>query len=102
MVLPDQAHIGGKLIDDYNVKEAHKWGIGYNSDMSGFAPDAVLTSAMWNWGPLYKRIVEEVRAGDIIAFGGLEEIRISDTIAAALINEPTRMRSRFPMATPPG
>jgi len=45
------------------AQEAGKWGIGYNSDMSGFAPDVVLTSAMWNWGPLYSRVVDEVRAG---------------------------------------
>ncbi len=45
------------------AQEAGAWGIGYNSDMSGFAPNAVLTSAVWNWAPLYTRVTEEVRAG---------------------------------------
>ena len=29
-----------------------KW-VGYNTDMSEFAPDAWLTAAIWNWGPYY-------------------------------------------------
>jgi basic membrane protein A len=37
--------------------------IGYNSDMSAFAPKAHLTAAVWNWTPLYKEIVESVKAG---------------------------------------
>ena len=45
------------------AQEAGAWGIGYNSDMSTFAPEAVLTSAMWNWAPLYTRLVNEVRDG---------------------------------------
>ena len=45
------------------AQEAGAWGIGYNSDMSAFAPGAVLTSAMWNWAPLYTQAVEQVRGG---------------------------------------
>lgn len=37
--------------------------IGYNSDMAAFAPKAHLTAAVWNWTPLYKEIVESVKAG---------------------------------------
>ena len=29
-----------------------KW-VGYNTDMSEFAPDAWLTAAIWDWGPFY-------------------------------------------------
>ena len=40
-----------------------KYSIGYNSDMARFAPKAHLTSAVWNWTPLYEATVQEVRAG---------------------------------------
>jgi basic membrane protein A len=37
--------------------------IGYNDDMSRFAPDAWLTAPVWDWGPYYTRTVQEVRDG---------------------------------------
>jgi basic membrane protein A len=40
-----------------------KYGIGYNSDMSSFAPKAVLTSAIWNWGVHYTDVVQQVQQG---------------------------------------
>lgn len=36
---------------------------GFNSDMSSFAPDAWLTATVWEWGPTYTRIAEEVWDG---------------------------------------
>jgi basic membrane protein A and related proteins len=39
------------------------YGIGYNADMSALAPNAVLTSVIWNWGPYYIDIVESVMDG---------------------------------------
>lgn len=42
---------------------AGKWSIGYDSDMRAFVGDSVLTSPVWNWGPKYVSIVEEVMAG---------------------------------------
>lgn len=45
------------------AEEAGAYGIGYNTDMSKFAPKAVLTSAVWNWGPYYKKTVEAVKNG---------------------------------------
>ncbi len=39
------------------------YSVGYNNDMSNFAPDAHLTSPIWNWGPYYERIAKEVMAG---------------------------------------
>ncbi|QGY41085.1 BMP family ABC transporter substrate-binding protein [Pseudodesulfovibrio cashew] len=41
------------------AEEAGAYAIGYNSDMSSFAPKANLTSAIWNWGPAYVKTVEE-------------------------------------------
>ncbi|KPJ78959.1 MAG: hypothetical protein AMJ54_01240 [Deltaproteobacteria bacterium SG8_13] len=45
------------------AQEKGVYSVGYNSDMSAFAPKAHLTAPVWNWGPLYKQIVEQVRKG---------------------------------------
>ena len=45
------------------AEERGAYGVGYNADMSPLAPDAVLTSAIWNWGPYYIDIVESVMNG---------------------------------------
>lgn len=43
------------------AEERGKYSIGYNTDMSKMAPKAVLTSAVWNWGPYYVDTVKAVR-----------------------------------------
>lgn len=45
------------------AQERGKFGIGYNLDMSNAAPNAVLTSAIWNWGPYYVKTVQAVQNG---------------------------------------
>ncbi|AKX94775.1 BMP family ABC transporter substrate-binding protein [Neomoorella thermoacetica] len=45
------------------AQERGAYGIGYDSDMSQFAPNATLTSPVWNWGPYYVKIVEAVKNG---------------------------------------
>jgi basic membrane protein A and related proteins len=45
------------------AQQRGKYCIGYNSDMSMYAPKAHLTAAVWNWAPLFEAIVKEVRAG---------------------------------------
>jgi basic membrane protein A len=37
--------------------------VGYNDDMSRFAPDAWLTAPVWDWGPYYISVVEAIRDG---------------------------------------
>jgi basic membrane protein A len=39
-----------------------RW-VGYNDDMSRFAPEAWLTAPVWDWGPFYIKTVEDVIAG---------------------------------------
>ena len=39
------------------------YSVGYNSDMSTFAPKAHLTAPIWNWGPYYVKIIEQVQKG---------------------------------------
>jgi len=45
------------------AQEAGAYSVGYNSDMSSFAPKAHLTSAIWNWGPMYVKMIEQVKNG---------------------------------------
>ncbi len=37
--------------------------VGYNTDMSEFAPNGWLTAAIWDWGPYYVATAEAVKAG---------------------------------------
>ena len=45
------------------AKEKGVYSVGYNSDMSAFAPEAHLTAPIWNWGPFYIETVDQVRKG---------------------------------------
>lgn len=43
--------------------EAGKLALGYNTDMRSFAPNAVLTGPVWNWGVYYVKAVKSVLDG---------------------------------------
>ncbi len=43
------------------AQERGAYSVGYNSDMSAFAPRAHLTAAVWNWAPYYRKIVQDVQ-----------------------------------------
>lgn len=45
------------------AQERGAYSIGYNTDMSAFAPKAHLVAPVWNWGPFYQEIVEGVKNG---------------------------------------
>jgi len=58
------------------AERAGVWGIGNNVDMSEMAPDAVLTSAIWNWGSYYTFLVGSVIDGSFTTepyLGGLAD-----------------------------
>ena len=58
------------------AEEAGVWGIGNNVDMSDQAPDAVLTSVVWNWGSYYTLLIGSVIDGSFTTepyFGGLAD-----------------------------
>jgi basic membrane protein A len=58
------------------AERAGVWGIGYNTDMSGEAPGAVLTSVLWNWGAYYTALVQSVIDGTFTTapyFGSLKD-----------------------------
>ncbi len=45
------------------ASERGVYGIGYDSDMSAYAPNTVLTSAIWDWGIYYINTVKAVKEG---------------------------------------
>jgi basic membrane protein A len=45
------------------AEEAGGFWVGYNDDMSRFAPDAWLTAPVWDWGPFYTEAVQAVADG---------------------------------------
>lgn len=45
------------------AEEKGVFSIGYNSNMAAFAPKAHMTAPVWNWGPYYTKVVDEVRKG---------------------------------------
>ncbi len=58
------------------AEEAGVYSVGYNTDMSSFAPNANLTSAVWNWGPYYVSAVKAAVDGTFVEgqyWGGLED-----------------------------
>lgn len=58
------------------AQDAGKWSIGYNSDMSKFAPKATLTSAVWNWQVYYEPAIRAAMDGTFTSeqyFEGLNE-----------------------------
>ncbi|MFV0421806.1 BMP family ABC transporter substrate-binding protein [Oleidesulfovibrio sp.] len=81
------------------AQERGVYSVGYNSDMSAFAPKAHLTSAIWNWPVFYKHVVEGVRNGtwksghywwglkegvaDIAPFGDMVPQDVRDKVLAA-------------------
>lgn len=60
------------------VEAAERAGIyvtGYHHDGSSAAPNAWLTGAAWNWGPVYTELVSEIMSGTYrtnVLFAGLE------------------------------
>lgn len=80
------------------AEERGVYSVGYNSDMTSFAPKAHLTSAVWNWGPFYKDIVQQVQNGtwksqfywygldkgivDIAPFGPMVPADVQQTVLA--------------------
>ncbi|CCU86265.1 Purine-binding protein BAB2_0673 [Mesotoga infera] len=61
--------------------------IGYNSDMSAFAPNAFLAAPVWDWGPFYEYVVRNVMDGTWTNeqyWGGIKEgvvdIFVSDLV----------------------
>lgn len=46
------------------AEEKGVYSVGYNSDMSKFAPKAHLTAPIFNWAPIYTNAVKQLQAGE--------------------------------------
>lgn len=69
-----------------------RW-VSYNSDMSAFAPTAYLASAVWDWGPYYTSVIEQVAAGTYAGgsyWGGMEDGIVQLGSLADDVSEETR------------
>jgi basic membrane protein A len=69
------------------------YGVGYNADMSTQAPEAVLTSAVWNWAPYYIGVVQQVMDGTWESnqyWGGMEDDVVNLAPVADFVFEETR------------
>eukprot|EP00013_Stygamoeba_regulata_P009498 CAMPEP_0177681368 /NCGR_PEP_ID=MMETSP0447-20121125/30680_1 /TAXON_ID=0 /ORGANISM="Stygamoeba regulata, Strain BSH-02190019" /LENGTH=544 /DNA_ID=CAMNT_0019190783 /DNA_START=237 /DNA_END=1867 /DNA_ORIENTATION=- len=44
-----------------------KWSVGYHSDMGIYVGNSVLTSALWNWTPLYVHYISAILNGSWVA-----------------------------------
>ena len=82
------------------AEEAGVYGIGYNSDMSKEAPNATLTSVIWNWSSFYTSAVQSIIDGTWDGsnyYGGMNEnlvaltplAHFNDSHAQEKINEIT-------------
>ena len=77
------------------AEEAGKYSIGYNNYMKEFAPNANLTSPIWNWGPFYVDTIKSVMDGSWTSeayWGGLDEgivdlAPISDKVPAEVVEQ---------------
>ncbi len=68
------------------------YGIGYNSDMSKAAPNACLTSVIWNWSTYYTQAVESIMEGTYDGgnyYGGMAENMVGLTALSPLCTEET-------------
>ena len=73
--------------------EAGKVSIGYDSDMSKFVGDTVLTSPIWNWGPKYAQIAKAVLEGTYQSesyYGGMDEGIVDLAPLSPLVPEPIK------------
>lgn len=77
------------------AEEAGAYSVGYNTDQRKDAPNANLTSPIWNWGPYYVKTVQSVIDGTWKSesyWGGLDEeivdlAPISDKVPADVIKQ---------------
>ncbi len=80
------------------AEERGVYSVGYNTDMAKFAPKSHLTAAIWNWGPFYKEMVQQIKDGtwksqfdwygldkgivDIAPFGAMVPAEVQKTVLA--------------------
>jgi basic membrane protein A len=77
------------------AQEKGVYSVGYNSDMSKFAPKSHLCAPIWNWSSFYKEMVEKVRQGtwkSASYWYGLEYGIVDITPMASMVPEAVQKR----------
>jgi basic membrane protein A len=77
------------------AQEKGVYSIGYNTDMSMFAPKAHLTAPIWNWAPFYTQTVEKVRGGSwksTSAWWGMKEGMVDLAPFGPMVPEDVRVK----------
>lgn len=75
------------------AQEKGAFAVGYNSDMKQFAPNAYLTSPVWNWGPYYVETVKAVMEGSWKTdqyWGGMEDGIVDLAPLSELVDEEAK------------
>ncbi|MCT4621092.1 MAG: BMP family ABC transporter substrate-binding protein [Marinisporobacter sp.] len=75
------------------AQEQNAFSIGYNTDMSQFAPEAYLTSPVWNWGPYYVSTVKAIKEGTWKSekyWGGLKDGAVDLAPMTKLVDDETK------------
>ncbi len=84
-----------------------KFAFGWDSDMSAFAPNAHLASAVVNWGPYYIQSIEELKAGTWATkrtVWGVKEglndlVKISDKVPADVVAKVDEIKAGLKAGT---
>jgi basic membrane protein A and related proteins len=77
------------------AQEKGVYSIGYNTDMSSFAPKSHLTAPVWNWAPFYERTVKAVREGTWTSesyWGGMADGVVNLAPYGPMVPEDVRQR----------
>ena len=75
------------------AEAAGAYWVGYNDDMSRFAPKAWLTGPVWDWGPIYIKTVEDVIAGTWVSsqtYGTMADGTVTLAPVADVVPQATR------------
>ena len=77
------------------AEEKGVYSIGYDSNMAKYAPKGHLTDPVWNWAPLYKKLVKEVQQGtwkSEALWPGLEDGIVGLSPFGAVVPQAVRKR----------
>ncbi|MFH1811160.1 MAG: BMP family ABC transporter substrate-binding protein [Pseudomonadota bacterium] len=77
------------------AQNAGIYAVGYDSDMASYAPNTVLTSPVWNWGPYYQRKIQGVKDGtwsNETYWGGYEDGIVGLAPMASFVPQGVRTR----------
>lgn len=78
------------------AEQAGAYWVGYNDDMSRFAPNAWLTGPVWDWGPHYIKSVQAVADGTWVSeqfYGNMADGTV--TLAAVADTVPQEVRDEI-------